>query len=90
MFSAKNGDDSVCQHSSIHLCLAFFTLTSVFKLIMRSGSQVCLARGLCIYTKTPESPQYNAGMVETASQHLHAFAGVRAHMCVGLPACDTC
>lgn len=81
-FWAKNRENHSVSVLFVWL-LTFLTLTSLFKHMMRSGSQVCLGRGLYIYTKTPEFPQYNGTMAETATQHLHVFGGVRmrAHVC---------
>lgn len=42
---------------------------------MGSGSQVCLCRSLYISTETPESPEYNATVAETAFQHRRGFGG---------------
>ena len=52
---------------------------------MRSGSRVCLGRGLCIYTATPESPQYKRhhGWAPS-SKHTHTHTHTRvccSHMC---------
>lgn len=55
--------------------------------MMRSGSRVCLGRGLCIYTETPESPQYNATMAEPAFLHICVFAPLRSRVCAGSPVC---
>lgn len=57
---------------------------------MRSGSRVCLGRGLCIYTATPESPQYKRhhGWAPS-SEHTHAhthtcllLTHVQTYLCV--------